>query len=153
MSQVDGAILHPDSVRTVQTRRGPRTPFPVLVDAPGGSAERALVPPPWTSRRAPPDRAPRLRPAALLTATTVNLAARLPRPWLADLLLQLLDAPGLLGGGAGPVTGDRPEPPGRIPAAQGLGAGPSPLAHAPQTPPRPVRVGQGAPASTRSHVV
>ena len=43
--------------------------------------------------------------------------------------------------------------PRRIPAAQGLGAGPSPFAHAPETPPRPVRVGQGAPASTRSHVV
>ena len=55
-----------------------------------GTGGRA--PPPWTSRRAPPDRAPRPRPA--------------------DLLLQLPGAPGLLGGGAGPVAGDRPEPPG-----------------------------------------
>ena len=54
------------------------------------------------------------------------------------------------GGGAGPDAGDRPEPPWRIPAAQGLGAGPQLVAHAPQTPPGPVRDGQGAPASTGS---
>lgn len=36
------------------------------------------------------------------------------------------------------------------PAAQGLGAGPQLVAHAPETPPGPVRVGQGAPASTGS---
>ena len=42
-----------------------------------------------------------------------------------------------------PPAGSRPR---RIP-----GPAPGPFAHAPQTPPRPVRVGQGAPASTRSH--
>ena len=49
----------------------------------------------------------------------------------------------------------RPPPRRRLPGAPGpLGGGagpaPGPVAHAPQTPPRPVRVGQGAPASTGS---
>ena len=63
---------------------------------------------------------------------------------------RLPGAPGPLGGGAGPVAGDRPEPPWRIPAAQGLGAGPQPLRPRAANTPGPVRVGQGAPASTGS---
>ena len=62
---------------------------------------------------------------------------------------RLPGAPGPLGGGTGPVTADRPEPPGRIPAAQSLGAGPQLVAHAPQTPPRPVRDGSGRPGVNR----
>mgnify|MGYP001640093575 CR=1 FL=1 len=38
-----GPVLHPDPVRTAQTRRGPRSSSPALVDALGGSAAGALT--------------------------------------------------------------------------------------------------------------
>ena len=65
----------------------------------------AHTPPQENSRRAPQD--------------------RVGPPQLPDLLLQLLDAPGPLGGGAGPVAGV--DPGLAHPAAQGLGALPQPL--------------------------
>ena len=72
---------------------------------------------------------------------TRSAGSRWPAPKLPDLLLQLLDAPGPLGGGAGPVAGI--DPGLAHPAAQGLGVDPQLVAHAPETPPGPVRVGQG----------
>ncbi len=55
-----GPVLHPDPVRTVRTRRGPRSSSPALVDALGGSAAGALtLRRHRASRRAPPDLAPR----------------------------------------------------------------------------------------------
>ena len=118
-----GAALRSDSIRTLQTRHRPRTPFPVLVDAPGGSAERALVPPSWTSRRTPPDHALPPRLAATSDASSSG-------------------APGPLGGRTGPVTD-------RTSAAQGPRragsprSSPSPLHHAPQTPPGRPQDGPG----------
>ena len=124
---MDGAILHPDSVRPVQIRHGPRSSSLALVDAVGGSAGRAVE-----LRRY--RQADALRPIAPPAPGPRGPRRRLP------------GAPGPLGGGAGPVAGDRPEPPWRIPAAQGLGAGPQPLrpraANTPQAGPgRPGRPG------------
>lgn len=86
-----GPVLHPDSVRTVHTRREPRSPSPALVDALGGSAAGALTLHCYrASRRAPsPARGPRRR---------------------------LPGYAGPLDGDAGPVAGDCPTPrpdPGR----------------------------------------
>ena len=87
----------------------------------------AHTPPQENSRRAPQD--------------------RVGPPQLADLLLQLLDAPGPLGGGAGPVAGV--DPGLAHPAAQGLGIDPQLIADAPETPPGPIRIGQGTPSTSR----
>lgn len=57
---------------------------------------------------------------------------------------RLPGAPGPLGGGTGPVTADRPEPPGRIPAAQGPGADPQPLR------PRAANTPQAGPGRARA---
>ena len=129
-----GPVLHPGPVRTVQTRHGPRSSSLALVDAVGGSARRAL-----TLRRY--RQADALRPIA-----PSRLSSRTPRR-------RLLDAPGPLGGGAGPVPGDRPEPPGGSRPRRVPGPAPSPLRPRTANTPRPVRDGQGAPTSTGSHVV
>ena len=76
-----------------------------------------------------------------------SAGSRWPAPKLPDLLLQLLDAPGPLGGGAGPLAGV--DPGLADPAAQGLGIDPQLIADAPETPPGPIRIGQGTPSTSR----
>ena len=120
---MDGAILHPDPVRTVQIRHGSRSSSLALVDVvadqrDGRSHSAAIDKPTRSARSRPP-------PPARGPPTPAPRCAGPPRWWCR----------------AGRRRPTRT--PWRIPAAQGLGVDPQLVAHAPQTPPRPVRVGQG----------
>ena len=106
----------------------PLRPSMHLVDQWQGRSHSAAM----TSRRAPPDRAPRPRLAD--PPTPAPRCAGPPRWWCRA------------GHRRPPRTPDGSRP------RRVSGPSPSPFAHAPQTPPRPIRVGQGAPASTGSHV-
>ena len=80
-----------------------------------------------------------------------------PPPRLADLLLQLPGAPGLIGGGAGPVAGDRPEPPAGSRPRRVPGPAPSPLrpraANTPRAGPGRARAPRRQPDRTSSELI
>lgn len=112
---MDGAILHPDSVRTVQIRHGPRSSSLALVDVVAdqrdGRSHSAAMDKPTRSARSRPPPPARADPDA---GSPVRRASPVVVP------------------GRSPATA--PDP-GRIPAAQGLGALPQPLRpHAANTP-------------------